>query len=732
MLFLLLASCSSPATELIPLPDGRGALVIAAPAAPAAAELPRMTPCSAGWTERAEAVSGGSKTCDPWPSGAASTTCAAGEAHFPGEAGCARLGPECPAGDFPEGLPATGVRYVRAGAVGGTGSSAAPFGTIAAALSGAPAGTVVAIAKGTYDEAVRVPAQVTLWGACVAQTVISPSTADPIVGAVVALGAGVSVKYVTLSGARPGVVVGVRTSTANVEDVAIVNATGYGVVAANGASVTGHSLVVRGTRQAQRHPAALYVEGGGSITVSRVAIEDNRGEGLVAFGEGSRLDVTQVSVLRTQPLADGSLGTALSVTLDAGVTVREFAFEANVASTVYSATRGTAVLENGVIRDTKPRPADRGLGNALVSIGLGRIEASRVTMEHNASVSAYAVHAGSSMSLTDCVVDDTKSEAATTSGGFGVVVLEGARLDAARLAVTRARACGVSVHLAGSTFTASDLTVLETLGQETDGAGGDGLVVARGAAATVRRARLERNRYTGLAAGTPGTVVDAEDVVIRDTRAEGKSKASSGLAVQDGTTLSLKRALVEQSQLLGLQIIGGEVVAEDLVVRDTRGESGNGPVGRGAHVQGGGKLRVTRGTFEGNREAGIAAINAGTDVTLTDVVVRDTQKRACVPQCPDEGGSGVAALGSAHVSASHFSISGNVTCGVELGDQGTMDLADGIVATNAIGVCVATEGFDVSRISSNVHFVENQTKVSGGFVPLPSFMPNQKPLGPPM
>ncbi|MBL8949464.1 MAG: DUF1565 domain-containing protein [Myxococcaceae bacterium] len=726
-LALAVVSCTSPATELTPLPLTAGQLVIAPPAAPAPAELPRLTPCSTGWAERAEAVPTGPKTCDPWPSGSAAT-CAAGEAHFPGEAGCVRLGPACPSGDQPEGLPATGVRYVRAGALGGTGTSASPFGTITAALTGAPAGTIVAIGKGTYDEAVRVPAQVTLWGACAAETVISPSTPDVIIGAVVALGPGVEVKNLTLSGARPGVVVGVGGASANVEDVAMVNVTGYGIVAAGAATVTARNLTVRGTRQGARGGAALYTERGGRITVTRAALEDNVGEGLVAFGAGSNIDATQVSVLRTQPLANGSLGTALSVTLDAGVAVRQFAFEANVASTVYSATEGTALLEDGVIRDTKPRPSDRGVGNALVSIGRGHVEASRVTMAGNSSMTVYGIHAGSTLKLTDCVVDDTKSEAATTSGGFGVVLLGGARLDATRLAVTRARANGVSVHQPGSTLYATDLTVLDTAGQEDGGSGGDGVVIARGAAAVFKRVRLERNRYTGLATGTPGTTVDVEDLVVRDTRAEATSRSSSGLAVQDGMTLTLRRGLLEQNQLLGLQVIAAELDATDLVVRDTRGESGTGPVGRGAHVQGAAKVKVVRGTFEGNREAGLAAINPGTDVTLEDVVVRGTQKRACVPQCPDEGGSGVAALGGAHLGATRFAVSGNATCGIELGDDGTMDLADGIVETNPIGICVSTDGFDTARLSRNVHYVENVTKLSGGFVPLPSYTPNERPL----
>src|SRR5687767_7702175 len=106
------------------LPDAEIMITIAAPAPPV------FTPCPAGWRE----VEGGDVTvCDPWPATGRVSTCAADEAHFPGEPGCARIGTACPAGDWPEGLPAgASILHVRPGApAGGDGSQAAPYATIA-------------------------------------------------------------------------------------------------------------------------------------------------------------------------------------------------------------------------------------------------------------------------------------------------------------------------------------------------------------------------------------------------------------------------------------------------------------------------------------------------------------------------------------------------------------------------------------------------------------------------
>ena len=60
---------------------------------------------------------------------------------------------------------------------------ATPFGTVASAMNAATDGDIIALAKGTFTEEVNLRNGVTLWGACVAETVLTSSIAE--------LGAGV-------------------------------------------------------------------------------------------------------------------------------------------------------------------------------------------------------------------------------------------------------------------------------------------------------------------------------------------------------------------------------------------------------------------------------------------------------------------------------------------------------------------------------------------------------------
>ncbi|MBX7113567.1 MAG: right-handed parallel beta-helix repeat-containing protein [Myxococcaceae bacterium] len=724
---VLISACEGPATHFEGKSLAKTAAAVADPAAVEPAHLAVLTPCPPGWSETSAAVSDGPVTCEPWPGGAPEP-CGVSEANFVGQPACARIGTVCPAGDFPEGVSGFMVRYVRAGAsAGGNGTLAAPFQTVGAALVNAAPGTIVAIAKGTYDEAVRVPAGVTLWGACVAQTTLTSSTSHAIIGTVTPLGAGVTVRNLTVSGERPGVVVGVPTATAVIEDVAVLRTKGFGIVVANGAQATARSVLVRNVGSATQGGDGFHVEGGGTLTLAKVVVEQIVGLGIVAFGDGSRVEGSQVAILHGVSTPDGLTGSAIETTLNATVTVHEFAFEGNEAGAVYAATGGKVSLTDGVVRDTQPRTTDLGLGNAIAVLKGGRVETTRTTLDRNHSISVYVADSTASVQLTDTVVRETLPEKRSGEPGFGLVVMSGGRAEVARLTVQNSRGNGVSVHLPGSTLVGTDLTVLDTRELATTKVAGDGVSIARGATAQLTRVRLERNRASGLIAGGPGTSVEVADLTVRSTSADLSTRQSFGLGAQEHARITVRRALVEQNQQVGVVVNGAVIDAEDLVVRDTRGEGGDGPVGRGVHVQQGGQLVVRRGLFENNREAGISAINANTVITLEDVVVQKTRRRDCVPRCADEGGSGMASLGGAHIAARRFVITSNVSCGVELGDLGTMDLTQGMVSDNPIGVCMSSTGFDVNRLDQEVVYLGNASKLSADFFPVPSFTspPNQ-------
>lgn len=130
--------------------------------------------CPEGWQVKELRVARGGRFgervvayCEPPPR----EVCSASARQAAGDAGCQDSALDCPSGDFAEDLGPGPVRYVLAGAGGGDGSRARPFGSLSQAMSlGGP--LRIAVGKGQYEEPVILRAEVELVGACAAQTQI--------------------------------------------------------------------------------------------------------------------------------------------------------------------------------------------------------------------------------------------------------------------------------------------------------------------------------------------------------------------------------------------------------------------------------------------------------------------------------------------------------------------------------------------------------------------------------
>jgi len=97
------------------------------------------------------------------------------------------------------------------------------------------------------------------------------------------------------------------------------------------------------------------------------------------------------------------------------------------------------------------------------------------------------------------------------------------------------------------------------------------------------------------------------------------------------------------------------------------------------------------------------------------------------------GGRGVGSYGSSHIEMTRFVIRDSALCGVQLarGDicsagecmtyplGGTMDLHDGEIADNPVGIHVFTEGFDMDRLCEGVVFRDNGVNVDTNEVTVP-------------
>lgn len=607
---LLLSGCGDgDATRADAAPADAGvdsATIAAAPIAPT------LTPCAAGWREVVSAE--GVTACEPWPEGGRQA-CADFETHLPGEPGCAPIGTACPGGDFAEDLPTDSpIVYVLASAAaGGDGSLARPYASLRTAISrAASTRAVVAIGRGRYTPWLQLADGVTLWGACPEQTVLA---GDVETGSVLAM-AGVSATLRNLSIDHPG--------------AAAVGALGAG------AEVRLEGVVVRAS-----FGAAVNAVDGGHIAMNRVLVTG------------------------TLPTADGS-GPAIAV---------------DTASTM---------------------------------------DLQRVALEDSVTMGAYIRDVGTAITIEDSVIADVAARGRLQPGG--VQVGRGASLVLRRSVIERATDVGLIASGAGTTVELSDCVIRD--GQPTGAdTGGWGVSVAVGATVTMQRVLIERNRDVGVLVDSAGTALMAQDLVVRDTAgAAPGAEQGRALGVQLGATLVGQRVVLERSGDVGLVVMdpGTTIEIDDLVVRDVESHQGDATFGRGVLVQSASAV-LRRVLVERTRDVGVLALADGAVVDATDVVVRETRLRGCVDTtCAEAGfGHGAGAIEGATMTMTRFVVTGSAACGILLADRAEVDLADGVISGNPIGVCVQIDGYDVARLSQRVALEDNGSNLQATSLPVP-------------
>lgn len=722
--------------------DGDADIEVEAPTAPEPPESPEaprlpeepaepvLTPCPGGWREAPPDDSSDVTTCEPWPV-SGPLECGDDEAHFPGEAGCVRIGTECPSGDWADDLPSDAeIVYVKAGApAGGDGTMEFPFESITRAMFSSSPGAIIALSKGTFDEELAIFNNNTLWGACVAQTELTCSLPSDLSAAVTVLGSDVELRNLQVTGSRAGISVVGSSANAHLEDIMITECRSFGIGVMDGASARGRSIVVRKTVLDSDGSVGhgLDVIFGGIVGVERMALEGNQGSGVYASGEGTSVSLADL-VIRDLPHdgidgvghglvfrngAQGAInrgvidrtrgvgiwvlnaGTTLSLedalvrdtqrsdalSFSRGMAVQDGAqvnvarsvFERNWNGEIYLDSEGSSVsLTDVVARDTlSDTPSNEGTGLSVFSGA--HAELSRAIFDRNRSCAVYAEQEGSTLAMADVIVGNTQANT-DVDGGRGMNLSDGANVDAERIVFGNNISTGIHAEGVGTSLALTDVTIRDTQPDSTVESG-RGLNLQDGVEAIVNRGLFERNRDTAIFLSSDGTAATLTDVTVRETANDGLGEGGRGLNVQTGAHVEVERGTFEESGELGI-FAGGdgtELALTDIVIRETLG-CRNGEGGRGMNVETGALVAVTRALLENNREVGIWVGDEGTELTLEDVVVSDTQRNGL-----GEIGTGMEVKDGASADVTRAIFEGNHGAGIYAVDDGTMLTLDDVI-----------------------------------------------------
>jgi hypothetical protein len=616
-----------------PSADGAGVdggTLGALPTAPAPPVFQSWT-CRRGWLPETKLAGTAQEhtICVP-PSLPAS--CAPGTLPVLGQADCQPIGAPCPAGDWPEDLPAGAtVAYVKPGASGDGRSPLTPSGDLLDVVFNSPPGTIVALAKGTYTVDTELDlgingggtGAVALWGACASATMLDGTFSDA------------------------AAIIGISSAQANT-------------------ATTIRNLTLTGDRRGI-HLYPSPPGWAGLLTVDGVALTSLRTEGISAL-DGARASLRAVAVVgtRTRASVDG-FGTGIFVGPHAQVSIEQSLFDGNHGTAILavgepSAPAATVTLTDVTLRNTQPTSGSSGEpigGTGMTIWGGSVVQGAGVLIDGNANsgVSMIGVDGNGADSLAALSLDDLivrgNGDVGLDPSGAGLFV---AGLDAGfQSSVTLRRAVfdgnafrglfayrGTSdagVPSVGATLSVEDLVVSGTLANATlQRASG---LIADTVPVMVSRALFEGNVYSAVAsvrhlsaADTVG--VHLSDVVIRDTQAvqspDGHLQAA--LAVQSSSGDTVERAIIKNHQLQAIEVFDalrdGPTSTLELtdVVIDNSEVAGAGPT-LGLNAIGQVKATATRLVVRGCRGGGINGFSLPDDrgtplIGITDALVEGT------------------------------------------------------------------------------------------------------------
>ncbi|WP_437630269.1 right-handed parallel beta-helix repeat-containing protein [Sorangium sp. So ce854] len=608
--------------------------------------------------------------------------CPPGQMAIPGEIECHDVAP-CGEGDYGT-IPVDATTQFVDGSYPGEdsdGTRARPWKRIQDGIDHARAGAIVALAAGSYAEALAIDARpVRLWGRCPA--LVEVVGAEDAVAALQVLGEQASrseIRGLAISGPGIGVVTSgageVVLAHAWIHDTAdmgivlegslgpssmtvsgsLIEATADVGIAAAGADLTVEATVVRDGR-----PRGNGVTGRGihvqydeltrtrsTLALRTSLVERNRGFGVSVIGSDAIIDA--IAVRDTMPAIDGNSGVGAFISNDPGTHERSTTtLSGSVVERNHLFGVGVfgsdATIEAVVVRDTHEWVRGGTAGNGVVIIADAdmheranvTLRASLLERNHDTGMTVE----GSDATIAATIVRDSLPSIKESNLGRGILIKQGVGtdLDPSRVAILTSLVehnQDIGVHVAGSVTTIEATVVRDTL--PTDGArGGVGIEVSNPddarerASLALSSSLVERNHEIGIRVS--GADAAIESTVVRDTQRNSDGTSGRGIQVQESlddhepAKATIRNSLVERNHDGGVVVGGADVTIEASVVRDTQLSTGDDPTGFGVGVQPmTARANVTLRTSVLERNHHAAASVIGSDVSIESTILRDTR-----------------------------------------------------------------------------------------------------------
>ena len=200
---------------------------------------------------------------------------------------------------------------------------------------------------------------------------------------------------------------------------------------------------------------------------------------------------------------------------------------------------------------------------------------------------------------------------------------------------------------------------------------GSGLIINDGPDVTIKRALIDNNRNVGIMIKKANTKVLFEDVIIKNTQhQESDLFHGYGINLREGASLEMKQVLLDNNIKFGIVVAdeGTNLIAEDLIVMNTQSASVDNDFGYGIYSEAGVNISLERVIIEKNRTGGIVLHGKAITADIKDAIVRKTLHRELEPQF---FGLGLSLDSEANLKMERSLFNMNADLGIQLNGENT-------------------------------------------------------------
>jgi hypothetical protein len=625
---LALTSCKGDTTADVAW-LAEGAPPVAAPDIPwletgAPVQLPVFY-CRDGWTSTL--LDNGATICEPWGVGGRETCASPTAMHLPGGPGCEEVGAPCPFGDWPEGLPSTGVVYVAPGGAGDGSSAASPLGSLAAAVAAVDADGTIALAKGTYVGSVTIDRSVTVRGTCAAETILTDTTIGEEEAVVWIEGTAATLRDLQVADAGR---LGVRGEGADVtlDGVVLRGNTRQNLRIQEGSLTMRRSLVAEGRERPSNNEAGQgMVQIGGTFDIRDSAVLGNVAGGIMVQEAAGVVDGCVVADTKPQA-SDNGPGNGITATNSASIELAGVVIEGGTNAGISCRMEATCVLEDVVVRDVQSTPNEGRFGDGLFVAEDASLTGRRVYIDNTGFTGARSVAVVDRppetvmLDLTDLVITGSYRPPSEEFGGNGILGFGTQTIRLSRAVISDTEAEGV--YLTHEMEQAPSGVFADLVVARAHRVGGIGLGVSGSSGAiAIERARFLDNE--GAAIDTVGPL-DLLDVEVSNGGVPVGARAA-GVLVFGGGDVRLRRVVARDVGQFAFSVQeSGEVVVEDMLVERVGSggpaDHGTEGFGLGVNLNANDNATVSRVQTSNTTSVGFAGIGTLTvdDLRVTGVV----------------------------------------------------------------------------------------------------------------